>query len=62
MSAIGKGFVAVLATNQRGPVVTRKAESREGAFAQAHVLLDQAEERQWFNGEVVAVEVRQAEE
>jgi hypothetical protein len=45
-----------------GRLACEGAKTRSDAFAQAHVLLDQAEERQWFNGEVVSVEVRQADE
>jgi hypothetical protein len=62
MTAEGKGFVAVLSTNQRGPALTRKVESREGAFAMARRLLDEAEAKTWHLGEVVAVEVKQSDD
>ncbi len=62
MTAIGANWKAVLVSDQRGPVLTRKAKTRSDAFAQAHRLLDDAEDRQWFNGELVRVEVRQADE
>jgi hypothetical protein len=58
--AVGRGFVAVLASDQRGPMVTRKAETREAAFAVARRLLDEAEDRTWFNGDLVRVEVGQS--
>jgi hypothetical protein len=61
--AIGKDYVAVLSTNERGPVLTRSARNRSLAFAIARTLLDQAEQRSdWHRGEVVSVEVRQAED
>jgi hypothetical protein len=50
-----------LVTNQRGPVLSRKAQTRADAYAAAHRLLDDAEDRQWFNGEVVSVAVAQSE-
>jgi len=62
MTANGKSFVAVLATNERGPILTRRAETRADAFAQARRLLDDAEDREWNRGETVSVEVRQADE
>ncbi len=62
LTAIGANGKAVLVSDQRGPVLTRKAKTRSDAFAQAHRLLDDAEDRQWFNGELVRVEVRQADE
>jgi len=62
LTAIGANWKAVLVSDQRGPVLTRKAKTRSDAFAQAHRLLDDAEDRQWFNGELVRVEVRQADE
>jgi hypothetical protein len=43
-------------------VLTRRAQTRADAFAQAHRLLDDAEDRTWFNGEVVCVRVEQAEQ
>jgi hypothetical protein len=61
VTAVGTTWKAVLLSNQRGPVVSRKAETREGAFAMARVLLDQAESQQWHRGERVQVEVAQAE-
>jgi hypothetical protein len=41
--AIGKDYVAVLSTNERGPVERRKAGTRLQAFAAARTLLDVAE-------------------
>ena len=46
----------------RGPVERRKAGTRSQAFAAARTLLDVAERRDWHRGEVVGVEVRQADE
>jgi hypothetical protein len=59
MVAIGRGFVAVLSTDQRGPVLTRKAAAKSEAFMQAHALLDQAEDMARYRGEVVGVRVEQ---
>jgi hypothetical protein len=41
--------------------VTRQAQTREEAFKRAHALLDEAEDRQWFKGEGLAVRIEQAE-
>ena len=60
--AIGKDYVAVLSTSERGPVERRKAGTRSEAFAAARTLLDVAERRDWHRGEVVTVEVPQAED
>jgi hypothetical protein len=60
--AIGKDYVAVLSTNERGPVERRKAGTRSQAFAAARTLLDIAERREFNRGQVVSVEVRQADE
>jgi hypothetical protein len=54
---VGRGFVAVLATDQRGPVERRPAKTREEAFAAARWLLDQAERRDWYRGEIVSVRI-----
>jgi hypothetical protein len=62
MTAIGKGYVAVLSTNERGPIERRSATSWGMAFAKARLLLDAAERRDWHRGEVVSIEVRQADE
>jgi hypothetical protein len=61
MTAIGQGYVAILGTNERGPVERRTATTRREAFAAARDLLDEAERRDWHRGEVVSVEVRQPE-
>jgi hypothetical protein len=61
MTAIGKGFVAVLITNERGPLVTRKAATMSDAFAVARRLLDDAERQQFNRGEIVSVQVAQSE-
>jgi hypothetical protein len=58
--AIGKDYVAVLSTSERGPVERRKAGTRSQAFAAARTLLDVAERRDWNKGEAISVEVRQA--
>jgi hypothetical protein len=62
MTAIGRGFVATLSTDMRGPLVTRKAETRDGAFSLARRLLDDAEGQQFNRGEIVSVAVAQAEQ
>jgi hypothetical protein len=47
----------------RGHGERRAAGSRKQAFAAARTLLDQAEHRDdWHRGEIVSVEVRQADE
>ncbi len=51
-----------MSTNERGPVERRKAGTRKQAFAAARTLLDVAERREFNRGEVVSVEVRQAED
>jgi hypothetical protein len=51
-----------LVSDQRGPLVSRQAQTRAEAFKQAHVLLDQAEDRDWFRGEVVSVQVAQSDQ
>jgi hypothetical protein len=60
--ATGKDYVAVLSTNERGPVERRKAGTRSQAFAAARTLLHVAERRDWNRGEAISVEVRQAED
>jgi hypothetical protein len=62
MTAVGKEYVAVLATNERGPVERRKARTRTQAFAAARMLLDIAERREFSRGDVVRVEVQQSDE
>jgi hypothetical protein len=57
--AIGTTWRASLVSDQRGPVLTRKATTKSEAFMQAHVLLDQAEDMVWYHGEVVGVRVEQ---
>jgi hypothetical protein len=61
VTAIGKMWSAALVSDQRGPMLTKKAKSKSEAYAQAHVLLYQAEEMAWFRGEVVGVRVGQAD-
>jgi hypothetical protein len=61
VTAVGREFIAILSTNERGPVERRKAGTRKQAFAAARTLLDIAERREFNRGEVVSVEVRQAE-
>jgi hypothetical protein len=62
MTAIGRGFTATLLTDMRGPVLTRRAPTWSGAVAIARVLLDQVEDGAWNRGEVVSVQVAQADE
>jgi|GEM_PF-5029139 len=62
MTAIGTTWRAALVSDQRGPVLSRRAKTRSDAFAQAHRLLDDAEDRQWFNGEAVSVQVVQSDQ
>jgi hypothetical protein len=59
VTAIGTTWRALLTSDQRGPVLSRRAKTRADAFAQAHRLMDEAEDRTWFNGEVVSVKVEQ---
>ena len=61
MTAIGKAFVAVLSSDQRGPLVTRRSKTKSDAYSMAHRLLDDAEDMVWFNGELVRVEVGQSD-
>jgi hypothetical protein len=61
LTAVGTNWQASLVTNQRGPVLSRRAQTRADAFAAAHRLLEDAEDRTWFNGEVVSVAVAQSE-
>jgi hypothetical protein len=61
MTAIGSKWQASLVSDQRGAVLTRKAATKSEAFSLAHVLLDQAEDMAWFNGETVRIEVSRAE-
>jgi hypothetical protein len=62
MTAIGRGFVATLSTDQRGPIERKPATSRSAAFVKARLLLDAAERRDWHNGEIVSVSIAQSEE
>ena len=61
-SACSASCAQTSSTNERGPVERRKAGTRSLAFAAARTLLDVAERRDWHRGEVVSVEVRQADE
>jgi hypothetical protein len=62
MTAIGKGYVATLSTNERGPVERRPATTRREAFAAARDLLDAAEHLETRRGEIVSVSVGQSDE
>jgi hypothetical protein len=62
MTAVGRDFCATLSSSMRGPLVTRKAETREAAFAVARRLLDDAERQQFNKGEIVSVAVAQSEQ
>jgi hypothetical protein len=44
MTAIGANWRAAIVSDQRGLVLSRRAQTRADAFAQAHVLLDQADD------------------
>ncbi len=61
MTAVGKGYIATLTSNQRGPVERRPATTRREAFAAARDLLDEAERRDWNRGEIVSVQIAQSE-
>jgi hypothetical protein len=61
VTAVGTNWQASLVSNQRGPVLSRRAQTRADAFAAAHRLLEDAEDRTWFNGEIVSVAVAQSE-
>ena len=61
MTAIGKGFHVVLATDQRGNVETREAKTRLEAYTTARGLLALAECRKWYLGEVVSIRIEQRE-
>ena len=61
VTAIGTTWRALLTSDQRGPVLSRRAKTRADAFAQAHRLMDEAEDRQWFNGETIRIEVAQSD-
>jgi len=56
---VGKGYCAVLSSNMRGPIERKPAQSWKDAFIRARLLLDAAERRDWWRGEVVSVEIRQ---
>jgi len=51
----------LIGVRSAGPSPEPQSRDPRGAFKQAHLLLDQAEDMAWFNGEVVHVEVRKAE-
>jgi hypothetical protein len=53
---------ASLLSSQCGPVVSRKAETREAAFAVARRLLDDAERQQFNRREIVSVAVARSEQ
>jgi hypothetical protein len=57
MTATGTTWRASLVSDQRGPVLTRRATTRSDAFSQAHRLLDEAEDRTWYHGEAIGVRV-----
>jgi hypothetical protein len=62
VTAIGKGFRAVLATDQRGNVEAREAKTRLEAYTAARGLLALAECRKWYAGEVVSIRIEQRED
>ncbi len=53
---------ASLTSSQRGPLVTRKAETREAAIAMAQRLLDDAGGMAWFHGEMISAQIRPGEQ
>jgi hypothetical protein len=53
-TALGREYIAILSTNERGPIERRPATTRREAFATARILLDVAERGAWNQGEVVA--------
>ena len=53
-TALGREYIAILSTNERGPIERRPATTRREAFAAARILLDVAERGAWNQGEVVA--------
>jgi hypothetical protein len=57
VTAVGTTWRAALVSDQRGPILSRKAATKADAFMQAHALLDQAEEMAWYHGEVVGVRI-----
>jgi hypothetical protein len=46
---------ASLVSNQRGTLVSRRAETREAAITTAHRLLGEAADFAWLHGETIAV-------
>jgi hypothetical protein len=62
MTAIGREFIAILSTNERGPIEHRPARTWSEACVAARQLLDLVEHGQWHRSEIVLVEVRQSDE
>jgi len=62
MTAVGKGYVAILASDMRGPIERKPARSWQDAFIRARLLLDAAEKRDWWKGERVAVSIEQSDD
>jgi hypothetical protein len=61
MTAIGTSWRAVLACDQRGPLLTFPAGTQREAFAHGQALFERARNFDWYRGEVVSVRVEQAE-
>jgi hypothetical protein len=59
VTAVGTTWRALLTSDQRGPILTRKAATKSEAYSAAHALLDQAEDMAWYRGEIVGVRVEQ---
>jgi hypothetical protein len=59
MSVIER-WTASLTSNQRGKLLTRRADTREQAFAIALALLDDAADHVQMHGERLAVEIEEA--
>lgn len=62
MTAIGTTWKAVLASDQRGPLVTFTAGTQREALAHGQALLDRAKRFEWFKGETIRVEVGQSDD
>jgi hypothetical protein len=62
MTAIGRGFIAILSSSERGPIERRPAKTWSEACAAARQLLDLVEDGQWHRGEIVRIEVAQSDD
>jgi hypothetical protein len=62
MTAIGREYVATLSSDMRGPIERKPAATWGQAFLKARLMLDAAEKRDWWRGEVVSISVAQSDE